>query len=65
MELVCLMYFKKSGSISSILSGKNYSRAMNCHKELLESLERLLLGTFMSTDDGKVSFSDETVEKIE
>ena len=35
-----------SGSMVSVLSGKGYSRAMNCHKSLMEGLERLLMKNF-------------------
>ncbi|XP_067659430.1 uncharacterized protein [Haliotis asinina] len=37
-----------SGSLSSVLSGKNYVRAINCHKTLLEALEHLLLLQFLA-----------------
>ena len=36
-----------SGSMEGVLSGKGYSRAMNCHKALLEGLERLLMSKFL------------------
>ena len=32
-----------SGALSGVLSGTTYSRAINCHKIMMESLERLLL----------------------
>ena len=32
-----------SGSLKGVLQGQNYSRAMYCHKALLEGLERMLL----------------------
>ena len=32
-----------SGTINGVMSGKQYSRALICHKTLLEALERLLL----------------------
>ncbi len=32
-----------SGSVPGILAGKQYNRALTCHKTLLEALERLLL----------------------
>ena len=38
-----------SGTVDVILSGKNYSRAMLCHKMLVEGLERLLLKDFLDT----------------
>ena len=31
------------GSVQCVISGKNYSQAMTCHKTMLEALERLLL----------------------
>ena len=31
------------GSTNGLMSGKNYSRAINCHKVIAEGLERLLL----------------------
>ena len=37
-----------SGSLQGVLSGKHYTRAMHCHKVMLESLERLLLEMFLS-----------------
>ena len=36
-----------SGTVYGVLSGKNYSRAMVCHKTVLESLERLLIKRFL------------------
>ena len=36
-----------SGSIHGVLSGKHYDRALNCHKTMLESLERLLLEQYL------------------
>ena len=38
-----------SGSISKVMSGKHYNRAMRIHKTMLEALERLLLQCFEST----------------
>ena len=38
-----------SGSLHSILAGKQYARAMTCHKTMLEALERLLLLEFLVT----------------
>ena len=37
-----------SGSLSGVLSGKNYDRAMHCHKIVVESLERLLLEKYLT-----------------
>ena len=36
-----------SGSLQGILAGKHHSRAMTCHKMMLEALERLLLKEFL------------------
>ena len=36
------------GSIHGVLSGKNYSRSIMCHKVLFESLHRLLLKKYVS-----------------
>jgi hypothetical protein len=35
-----------SGSVTGVMTGKHYSRAMHCHKILLEALERLLFEEF-------------------
>jgi hypothetical protein len=32
-----------SGSVTGVMTGKHYSRAMHCHKILLEALERLFI----------------------
>jgi len=32
-----------SGSLTGVMSGRHYSRAMHCHKVMLEALERLLI----------------------
>ena len=38
-----------SGTIGGIMSGKNYSRAMACHKTVLEALERLTVVAFLES----------------
>jgi len=38
-----------SGTIGGIMSGKNYSRAMACHKTVLEALERLIVEAFIES----------------
>ena len=35
------------GSLVGVLTGRSYARAMNCHKVMLESLERLLFEKFI------------------
>ena len=37
-----------SGSIEAVLAGKHYNRALRVHKAVLESLQRLLLESFLS-----------------
>ena len=37
------------GFINGVISGKNYSRAINCHKFMAKSLERLLLDRYLET----------------
>ena len=37
------------GSMNGVMSGKNYSRAINCHKVMGKSLERLLLDRYLET----------------
>lgn len=37
-----------SGSLDSVLKGKQYTRAMTCHKATMEALERLLLKKFLA-----------------
>ena len=37
------------GLINDVISGKNYSRAINCHKVMAKSLERLLLDRYLET----------------
>ena len=57
-----------SGSLQGVLSGKNYNRAVRCHKVLLESLHRLLMSEF-SRGKGHSSimdcFTKESQEKFE
>jgi len=38
-----------SGTIGEIMSGKNYSRAMACHKTVLEALQRLTVVAFLES----------------
>ena len=40
------------GSLTGIIDGKNYARAMFCHKTVLEGLERLLLRKFNQNPQG-------------
>ena len=39
----CFILFDTSGSLNGVLSEQQYSRAMVCHKSMLETLERLLV----------------------
>ena len=36
-----------TGSITGVMNGKNYSRALNCHKTLTEAIFRLLFKKFI------------------
>ncbi len=40
-----------SGSLTGVLSGKHYERALHCHKVLLESLEHLLFEQYLADKD--------------
>ena len=56
-----------SGTVHGVLSGKNYSRAMICHKIVLESLERLLLKRFLDKQGESMVFEnlpDNSNEKL-
>ena len=37
------------GFSNGVISGRNYSHAINCHKVMAESLERLLLDRYLET----------------
>ena len=52
-----------SGSMVSVLSGKGYSRAMNCHKALLEGLERLLMMKYFSIEDDEMELKVEKAKQ--
>ena len=45
------------GSLVGVLKGKSYARALNCHKVMLESLERLLFEKFLALQ-GDQGFSE-------
>ena len=45
------------GSLVSVLKGKSYAQALNCHNVMLESLERLLFERFLAVQ-GDLSFSE-------
>ena len=52
-----------SGSVNGVMSGKNYDRALHCHKVVLECLQRLLLKKSMSikgTDSSIPTFQEAT-----
>ena len=52
-----------SGSMVSVLSGKGYSRAINCHKSLVEGLERLLMKNFLELDDDELKLKLERAQQ--
>ena len=47
----------KSGTVHGVMSGKNYSRAMVCHKTMLEALARLLLTLFLEQRGEEATFA--------
>ena len=53
-----------SGSMVSVLSGKGYSRAMNCHKSLVEGLERLLMNKFFKCADEDITSKVESAKQL-
>ena len=52
-----------SGSMVSVLSGKGYSRAMNCHRALLQGLERLLMMKYFSIEDDEMELKVESAKQ--
>ena len=52
------------GSLQGVISGKNYSRAMACHKTMLEALERLLLIEFVISKNRAKLLESESQETI-
>jgi len=46
-----------TGFLSGVLNGYNYSRAVNCHKVIEESLERFLITQFLSSRNEATLFS--------
>ncbi|XP_068203606.1 uncharacterized protein [Palaemon carinicauda] len=54
-----------SGSLQGVITGKNYSRAMHCHKALAEGLERMLLRKFESLNGGlQQRIPEESMTKV-
>lgn len=49
------------GSISGVLSGKHYERALHCHKVMLETLEMLLMAEFEEEHEQPISKLPESV----
>ena len=52
------------GSLQGVISGKNYSRAMACHKTVLEALERLLLTEYVISKNRAKLFESQSQETI-
>ena len=52
------------GSLQGVISGKNYSRAMACHKTMLEALERLLLTEYVISKDRAKLLESQSQETI-
>ena len=56
-----------SGSVNGVMNGKNYDRALHCHKILMEALERLLMQAFLQWkgDQGNEPiFSENTTSRM-
>ena len=56
------------GSLSGVISGKNYSRSLNCHRVLMEAMERLVLDRFIKEQGEDVPFEKlpkTSLERIE
>lgn len=47
-----------SGSLNGVISAKNYSRSLHCHKTALEALERLILSVFLEKKGETVPFTN-------
>lgn len=45
-----------TGSIQGVLTGRHYEKAMHCHKVVLESLERLLIQSFLVKEETETFF---------
>ena len=57
-----------SGSVHGVITGKHYERAMHCHKNMLEALERLLIEQFclnLGVENIFDSLTLEAKEKLE
>ena len=57
-----------SGSLTGVLSGKHYDRALHCHKLMLECLERLLLAEYLNetnADDLFSSLPDDSTRRLQ
>ena len=57
----------KSGTVHGVMGGKNYSRAMACHKTMLEALERLLLTLLLEQRGEEATFDhlpDDSQKKL-
>ena len=52
------------GSTNVVMSSKTYSRAINCHKVMAESLERLLLDRYLETRSSK-GLPDDLLQAID
>ena len=52
------------GSLTGVMSGKRYERALHCHKTMLESLEKLLFARF-SRDQPLPQLDQDSLAKLE
>jgi len=57
-----------SGSLKGVINGTNYSRAIHCHKVMLEAFERLLMHKYLDNKgaaqvfDGQPGSSEELLK---
>ena len=54
-----------SGSLNGVLSGKQYDRALHCHKTMLECLERLILKSYLETTGAESHFPSLPAETMD
>ena len=62
MQTICLSNMLLESELMScvslvgVLKGKSHAQALNCHKVMLESLERLLFGKFLAVQGDQTLF---------
>lgn len=53
-----------TGSVAGVIDGKNWDRAMNTHKSMLEALERLLYDRYLQTHEPLTPEGTAVLEKL-